>query len=139
MIGGGEGLFKAIGRYAFVMPRRTDRQEDAMTTDQMRKIGEDTMGAALSFFSGWTNNVQAIAAEIADYSKKSLEEATAVLEKLAGAKSLEMAAQVQAEYLRSAHQDFVASASKLGKLYAALAREAYKPFESVLAKTATPK
>jgi len=110
-----------------------------MTTDQMRKIGEDSMGAALSSFSAWTNNVQAIAAEISDYSKKSLEEATAALEKLAGAKSLDVAAQVQAEYLRSAHADFVASASKLGELYAALAREAYKPFESVLAKAATTK
>ena len=108
-----------------------------MTTDQMRKLGEDGMSAALSSFSAWTNNVQAIAAEIADYSKKSLEGAAAALEKLAGAKSLDKAAEVQAEYLRSAHEDFVARASKLSELYVALAREAYEPFESVFAKAAT--
>jgi hypothetical protein len=108
-----------------------------MTSDQMRKLGDDSMGAALSSFSAWTNNVQAIAAEIADYSKKSLEGSAAAWEKLAGAKSLDKAAEVQGEYLRSTYEDFVAQATKLGELYVALAREAYKPFESVFAKAST--
>ena len=108
-----------------------------MTNDQMRKLGEDSMGAALSSFSAWTNNVQAIAAEMADYSKKSLEGSAAAWEKLAGAKSLDKAVEVQGEYLRSAYEDFVAKATKLGELYAALAREAYKPFESVFAKASS--
>jgi hypothetical protein len=137
MIGAGKGLFKAIGAERLTCPKRPTPQEADMTTDQMRRLGEDSMGAALSSFSAWTNNVQAIAAEMADYSKKSFEGASAALEKLAGAKSLEKAAEVQAEYLRSAHEDFVARASKLGELYVALAREAYKPFESAFAKAST--
>ncbi|RUU57097.1 phasin family protein, partial [Mesorhizobium sp. M2C.T.Ca.TU.009.01.2.1] len=32
------------------------------------------------------------------------------------------------------YESFVAEASKIGNLYAELAKEAYKPFESVVAK-----
>jgi phasin family protein len=108
-----------------------------MTTDEMRKLGEDSMGAALSSFSACTKNAQAIAAEVADYSKKSLEGCTAAWEKLAGAKSLDKAAEVQSEFLKSAYEDFVARATKLGELYVDLAKEAYKPFEGVFAKAST--
>jgi len=55
------------------------------------------MDMAMASFGAWTKNAQAIAAEIADYSKKSFEESTAVLEKLMGAKSLEKAMEVQSE------------------------------------------
>jgi hypothetical protein len=105
-----------------------------MTTDQMRKLGEDSMSAALSSLSAWTNNMQAIAAEIADYAKASLEGSGAAMEKLAGAKSLDKAMEVHGEYLSSAYEDFVAKATKLGELYVALAREACKPFAGVFAK-----
>ena len=56
------------------------------------------------------------------------------MEKLIGAKSLEKAMEVQSEYLRSSYEGLVAEATKLGELYADLAKEAYKPFESVLMK-----
>ena len=51
-----------------------------------------------------------------------------------GAKSLEKAMEVQSEYLKSSYEDFVAQSTKLGELYADLAKEAYKPFEGVMAK-----
>jgi phasin family protein len=105
-----------------------------MTTDQMQKFGKDSMDAALASFGTWTKNAQAIASEVADYSKKSFEGSTAALEKLMGAKSLETAMEVQSEYLKSSYEDFVAESTKLGELYADFAREAYKPFESAIAK-----
>jgi phasin family protein len=77
--------------------------------------------------------------QIADYSKKSFEESTAVLEKLMGAKSLEKAMEVQSEYLKSSYEDFVAQSTKLSELYAGLAKEAYKPFEGVIAKASSIK
>jgi hypothetical protein len=36
--------------------------------------------------------------------------------------------EVQAEYLRSSYEELVIVATKIGELYADLAREAYKPF-----------
>jgi hypothetical protein len=56
-----------------------------------------------------------------------------------GAKNLETAMAVQTEYLKSSYEDFVAESAKIGELYADLAKEAYKPFEGVLAKTSMMK
>lgn len=78
-------------------------------------------------FDTWARNTQAIATEVTDYSKKSFENSAAAFEKLTGAKSLEKAMEVQAEYLQSSFEEFVIVATKISELYANLAREAYKP------------
>ncbi|MGA2893819.1 MAG: phasin family protein [Xanthobacteraceae bacterium] len=105
-----------------------------MTTEQMQKFGKESMESALSSLGTWSKSAQAIATEVADYSKKSFEGSAAAWERLLGAKSLDKAMEVQSEYLKSSYEDFVAEATKLGELYAELAKEAYKPFEGVLAK-----
>lgn len=107
--------------------------------DQMNKFGKDSMDTALNSFGAWTKNVQAIASELADYSKKSFEDSAAAWEKLIGAKSLEKAAELQSEYLKSSYEGFIAQSTKLGELYVDLAKEAYKPFEGMLAKAAAIK
>lgn len=105
-----------------------------MTTEQMQQFGKDSMEMALASFGAWTRNAQAIASEVAEYSKKSFEDSASVWEKLMGAKSLEKAMEVQSEYLKSSYEDFVAQSTKLGELCAGLAKEAYKPFEDAIAK-----
>ena len=110
-----------------------------MSTDQMSKFGKDSMDMALNSFGAWTKNAQAIAAEMADYSKKSFEEGSAALEKLLGAKSLEKAIEIQTAYAKSAYEGFVAQATKMGELYADLAKETYKPFESFVPKAPATK
>jgi len=107
--------------------------------DQMNKFGQDSMDMALNSFGAWTKNVQGMASEVADYSKKAFEESAAAWEKLIGAKSVEKAMEVQNEYLKSSYEDFIAQSTKLGELYVDLAKEAYKPFEGILAKTAAMK
>jgi phasin family protein len=92
------------------------------------------MESAIASLGTWSKSAQAIATEVADYSKKSFEGSAAAWERLLGAKSLDKAMEVQSEYLKSSYEDFVAEATKLGELYAELAKEAYKPFEGVLAK-----
>jgi len=107
--------------------------------DQMNKFGKDSMDVALNSFGAWSKNAQGLASEVADYSKKSFEDTAAAWEKLIGAKSLEKAMEVQSEYLKSSYEDFIAQSTKLGELYVDLAKEAYKPFEGVLAKAAAMK
>jgi phasin family protein len=116
-----------------------DHGEIVMSTDPMQKFGKDGMDMAMATFGAWTKNAQAIATEFADYSKRSFEDSAAALEKLMGAKSLETAMEVQTEYLKSSYEDFVAESAKISELYADLAKEAYKPFEGVLAKTSMMK
>jgi phasin family protein len=110
-----------------------------MSTDEINKLGKDSMELAMNSFGAWSKSAQAIAAEVADYSKKSVEGSAAHWEKLAGAKSLEKALEVQSEYLKSSYEGFVAEATKLGELYLDFAKEAYKPFESAYAKVSAMK
>jgi phasin family protein len=105
-----------------------------MTTEDMQKLGKNSMEAALIAFGAWTKGAQAIAVEVVDYSKKSAESSVAAWEKLIGAKSLEQAVEVQADYLKSAYEDFVAEATRLGELYVDLAKESYKPFDGAAGK-----
>jgi phasin family protein len=110
-----------------------------MTTEDMQKLGKDNMDMAMNSFGALSKSAQALAVEIADYSKKSFEGSAAAWEKLIGAKSMEKAMQVQSEYLKSSYEDFVAEMTKLGELYVDLAKESYKPFESAMAKASAMK
>jgi len=56
------------------------------------------------------------------------------MEKLRDVKSLDKVFEVQTEYAKTAYQDYIAQVTKFGELYANLAKEAFKPFESYLAK-----
>ena len=56
------------------------------------------------------------------------------IEKLVAAKSLEKAIEIQTDYAKTAYEGFVSEATKIGELYAELFKDAYKPFESVVAK-----
>jgi hypothetical protein len=53
---------------------------------------------------------------------------------LLGAKSLDDAIQTQSEYAKSAYESFVAQATKIGEIFTVLAKEAFKPVESAIAK-----
>ncbi len=108
-----------------------------MTTDEMKKLGKDGVDTALTSLDALTKSAQAIAVEVVDYTKKSVEGSAAAWEKLMGAKTLEKAMEVQTDYLKSSYEDFVAEATKLGELYVDLAKEAYKPFEGALAKASS--
>jgi hypothetical protein len=85
-------------------------------------------------FEGVTKATQAIATEIADYSKRSFENGTKTMKNLLGARSLDKAFEVQSEYARAAYEDYVSHASKLGQLYTDLAKEAFKPYQSFAAR-----
>ena len=105
--------------------------------EEMQKFGKDNVDATLKSFGALSKASQAIATEVADYSKKSFEDGSKVMEKLLGVKSFEKAIEIQTDYAKSAYEGFVAQATKMGELYADLAKETYKPFEAYVAK-ATP-
>jgi phasin family protein len=95
------------------------------------EIQKENMDAAMKSFGAMSKAFQAIAVEFANYSKRSLEDHTAATEKLMSAKSLEKAVEMQTEYVRAAYEGFVAHATKIGELYADLAKELYKPIEGI--------
>ena len=102
--------------------------------EDLQQVGKENMDMALKTMGALSKSSQAIAVEVADYSKKAFEDSTAALEKLFGVKSLDKAIEVQTEFAKSAYEGFVSKASKISELYADLAKESYKPFEAMLAK-----
>jgi hypothetical protein len=107
--------------------------------DEVQKLGKDNVEATMKSLGAASKALQTIAAEVANYSKKSFEDGTAALERLLGAKTLEKAIEVQSEYVKTSYEGFVTQATKMGELYADLAKEAYKPFEGYLAKVTPAK
>ena len=102
--------------------------------EDFQQVGKENVDMALKTMGALSKSTQAIAVEVADYSKKAFEDSTAALEKLFGVKSLDKAIEVQTEYAKTAYEGFVSKASKISELYADLAKESYKPFETMLAK-----
>ena len=107
--------------------------------EEFQKLGKDNVDVAVKQLGVVSKSFQAIATEVADYSKKSFEDGTAALEKLIGAKSLDKAVEIQSDYVKTAYEDFVAEATKLAALYTDIAKESCKPFEGFLAKVTPAK
>lgn len=96
--------------------------------------GKDFMDTQLKSFASLSKGLQSIATEATEYTKKSFEDGSATVEKMLGAKSLEKAIEIQTDYAKKAYEGFVAEATKMSELYAEVAKDAYKPFESAVAK-----
>jgi hypothetical protein len=105
--------------------------------EAFQKVGKENVDAALKSFGVASKGLQTIAVESSDFTKKSFEQGTAVVEKLVAVKTIDKAFEIQAEYAKSAYEGLVAQATKMGELYTAMAKDAFKPFEAVIAK-ATP-
>ena len=101
--------------------------------DQFQKLGKDNVDAALKSFGVVSKGAQAIAVETADFAKKSFEQSSAVFEKLAGAKTLDKAIEIHTDFLKTTYEGFVAQSTKLGELYTSLAKDAFKPYEGLVA------
>jgi phasin family protein len=102
--------------------------------ETIQKTGKEQMDAATKSFGVVSKGLQTVAVEATDFAKKSFENSTAVFEKLAGAKTLDKAIEIQTDFVKSYFETAVAQATKFGDLYTAMAKDAAKPFEGLVAK-----
>lgn len=93
--------------------------------------GKEVMDNGLKSAAAMVKGMQAIAAEATEYSKSSLEAGSAAMEKLFAANSLDKAIEIQSAFAKDAWEAHVAEMTKIGELYADLAKEAFKPFEAM--------
>jgi hypothetical protein len=110
-------------------------------TEEFQKTGKDNYDAMVRSYGELTKGLQAAAARWTDFSKRSFEDATRAWEQMVGAKSLEHAIEIQSQYAKKAYDNWMAETSKIGELYVAAARDAYKPVEQAVTKStqkATP-
>lgn len=99
--------------------------------DDFQKLSQGNVDVAMKLIGEWNKGWQAIAAEMTDYTKRSFEDGTQTFEKLVSAKSAEQAFEIQSSYAKRAYDEYMHQMSKLGGMYADLAKEAYRPVERV--------
>jgi hypothetical protein len=104
--------------------------------DDMQKLGKEGVDAAMQSFAATSKGMQVLATEYADYARKSFEQGSSAVEKLIDARTPERVFEVQSEFVKNAYENFVAQASKLGELYAGVAKQSYKPLEAYATKVA---
>ena len=91
-----------------------------------QEIGKEQLKSATASSTFFATGFQAITAETIEYSKKSLENGSAFVEKLLGAKSFQSAIYVRSEYAKTSYAALVAYLTKIGELNTKLATEAFK-------------
>jgi phasin family protein len=102
--------------------------------EEFQKLGKSNFEAAVANLGNTAKNVQVLATETTDFSKKTFQDSTEVVEKLATAKSLDKVFEIQTAYSKSAYENFVAYSTKVGEVMSAIAKDAVKPFEAAVAK-----
>ena len=98
------------------------------------RLGHQFVETGMKSFAGVQAGLQAIAVESGEYSRKALETGAASVEKLLAARSPEKAIEIQSDYVKQAYAGFVAQSSRMSELFADMAKEAYKPFETMAVK-----
>jgi hypothetical protein len=117
-------------------PNITDRKAVAMmqSFEDAGKFGKDVMDTQLKSLAAMSKGVQSITVEATEYSKKSYEQGSTMMEKLFSAKSLDKVFEIQTDYAKQAYEGMVAQATKMGELYSEMAKDVYKPFETMVTK-----
>ena len=100
--------------------------------NEFQNIGREHLEASSTAATSLAKGLQAIAAETADYSKRSLARSSEYVEKLLGAKTFDDAIQTQSEYAKSSYASFFTQATKMGELFTGLTQEALKPVERMV-------
>ena len=101
----------------------------AKEIEDISKFGQAGMDNALKMWGEWAKNWQAVTAEMTDYSKRSFEDGTKTLEKLMTARTIEQVMEIQSSYAKRAYDDYMQQMTRLGSMYADIAKDSAKPFE----------
>jgi hypothetical protein len=105
--------------------------------EEANKLGKEAMDTMLKSYSSLAKSMQLLASEASDYSRKTYEDGAATAEKLAGARTLEKAFEIQADYAKTSSETFIARATRMSEIYADLAKEAYRPYEAAASRSAS--
>ena len=100
--------------------------------DDIQNYSQQTMDAFMKTMGEWNKGMQAIAAEMTDFTKRSMEDSKSAMEQLMAVKSVEQAVEIQTGFAKQAYETFVAQWTKVGGMYANMAKDAYKPIERAI-------
>lgn len=104
------------------------------TVEDFQKFSKDQFDAATRSATALSNGLQQIVTEASDFSKKSIETNTEVMQKLFGNKSIEGAIQIQMDYAKTAYESAMSEATKIGGILTATTQDVLKPIEGMMAQ-----
>jgi hypothetical protein len=99
--------------------------------DDVQKLNQSNMDNAMKVWGDLGKNWQSMAAEWADYTKRSFEHSTQTFEQMLSAKTVEQAFEIQTGFAKRAYEDYVREVTKIGAMYQNVAKEAVKPMEKL--------
>ncbi len=102
--------------------------------EDIQATGSERFEAATAATANILGGLQQIAVELASYSRDSATASVGLVQDMFSVKTLEEAIRLQSSYAKSAHESLVAQTTKIGQLYANLAKEGLKPIEISVAK-----
>jgi hypothetical protein len=112
------------------MPETKKMAEEAMKVGhEYPKAAESSFEAASRSFGEVNRGLQAIAAEMTDFSKRRFEDVLHAWEQLLRARSFGEVVDVQTRYAQGAYNAYMSEMSKVGEMYLGTARNVSKPIE----------
>jgi phasin family protein len=104
--------------------------------EDVQNLSKENLEACTASAAALTKGMQSIAAESVDFSRKSFEKSSELMEKVVASKSFDKAIEVQTGFAKEAYEAYMSQMTKMGELFAATAKDAFKPFEASMAKVA---
>jgi hypothetical protein len=127
--------------FRFVAPNRAEKEsararprELGMSNsfEDIQRFRDTQVTSVVLTYQSVAKSLQLIAAETNAYSNNAVETWASFLERLLGAKSLDLVIQLQTEYTREAFADFVTQTRKMRELYSSLAKEMFRSVETAI-------
>jgi hypothetical protein len=104
--------------------------------EDVQRLGRENLELAGKSLAVVSDGLRAMAADTADYTRKSFETSAASVERLAAAATLEKAVEIQGEFIRASYQDFISHSARFGGLLTDIAKATIKPYEGLLSRAA---
>ena len=97
-------------------------------------LGKTGVDAAMKAADAVTRGFQALAAETAEYSQRTIDMNTSAFGKLSGVRSLDAAMAVQSDYAKAFYEGYVGQLTKVGEIVGQMATEAAGPYGGYFGK-----
>ena len=105
--------------------------------EDIQQYGKEQHETVAASATNLQTGFQAVASAYGDYTKKSFEDTKTFFEKLSGVKSFDKALEAQSEFAKSSCEAFVTESQKIANLYGDLAKQSFKPLETLVSKFTT--
>jgi hypothetical protein len=103
--------------------------------EQFQNYAQEQNEVAMASATALAASVKTIATAHAEYARKAFQDASEFISKLTSLKkSPDEAMKLQADYAKSAFETFVAESKKISELYTDFAKQAFLPFEGLIAR-----